>query len=63
MKRLDAMDGMLAQRLAEIATKKKKAPPRPRKTPARVERDISPESASSQTNGICGMEQQFRIQG
>ena len=42
MKRLDAMDGMLAQRQAEIV-KKEKAPPRPRK--ARVERDISPEPA------------------
>ena len=51
MKRLDAMDGMLAQRQAEIA-KKEKAPPRPRK--ARVERDISPEPAPKE---------EFRIQG
>ena len=51
MKRLDAMDGMLAQRQAEIV-KKEKAPPRPRK--ARVERDISPEPASKE---------EFRIQG
>jgi len=51
MKRLDAMDGMLAQRQAEIA-KKEKAPPRPRK--ARVERDISPEPTSKE---------EFRIQG
>ena len=51
MKRLDDMDGMLAQRQAEIV-KKEKAPPRPRK--ARVERDISPEPASKE---------EFRIQG
>ena len=51
MKRLDAMDGMLAQRQAEIV-KKEKAPPRPRK--ARVERDISPEPAPKE---------EFRIQG
>ena len=51
MKRLDAMDGMLAQRQAEIV-KKEKAPPRPRK--ARVERDISPEPTSKE---------EFRIQG
>ena len=51
MKRLDAMDGMLAQREAEIA-KKEKAPPRPRK--ARVERDISPEPTPKE---------EFRIQG
>jgi hypothetical protein len=61
MKRLDAMDGMLAQRQVEITNKKKeKAPPRPRKTPVRVERDISPplrEPASSQGK------EQFRIQG
>jgi hypothetical protein len=48
---LDDMDGMLAQRQAEIV-KKEKAPPRPRK--ARVERDISPEPASKE---------EFRIQG
>ena len=51
MKRLDAMDGMLAQRQAEIV-KKEKAPPRPRK--ARVERDISPEPTPKE---------EFRIQG
>ena len=51
MKRLDAMDGMLAQREAEIV-KKEKAPPKPRK--ARVERDISPEPTSKE---------EFRIQG
>jgi hypothetical protein len=51
MKRLDAMDGMLKQREAEIV-KKEKAPPRPRK--ARVERDISPEPTSKE---------EFRIQG
>ena len=49
MKRLDAMDGMLAQRQAEIV-KKEKAPPRPRK--ARVERDISPPSGASFERGI-----------
>ena len=52
MKRLDAMDGMLAQRQAEIA-KKEKAPPRPRK--ARVERDISPPEPAPK--------EEFRIQG
>ena len=69
MKRLDAMDGMLAQREAEIV-KKEKAPPRPRKARAvSLGRDISPpshcerEPSSSQTNGIYGREQQFRIQG
>ena len=41
MKRLDDMDGMLAQREAEIAKKEEKAP-RPKKVPVRVERDISP---------------------
>ena len=51
MKRLDAMDGMLKQREAEIV-KKEKAPPKPRK--ARVERDISPEPTSKE---------EFRIQG
>jgi hypothetical protein len=51
IKRLDAMDGMLAQREAEIA-KKEKAPPRPRK--ARVERDISPEPASKEECRIQG---------
>jgi len=51
MKRLDAMDGMLAQRQAEIV-KKDKPPPRPRK--ARVERDISPEPTPKE---------EFRIQG
>ena len=54
MKRLDAMDGMLAQRGAEIA-KKEKAPPRPRK--ARVERDISPPSPEP------APKEEFRIQG
>ena len=57
MKRLDAMDGMLAQRQAEIAKKEKAPPPsnvmrKPRK--ARVERDISPEPAPKE---------EFRIQG
>ena len=51
MKRLDAMDGMLKQREAEIV-KKEKAPPKPRK--ARVERDISPEPTPKE---------EFRIQG
>ena len=54
MKRLDAMDGMLAQREAEIV-KKGKAPPRPRK--ARVERDISPPSPEP------APKEEFRIQG
>ena len=54
MKRLDAMDGMLAQRQAEIV-KKEKAPPRPRK--ARVERDISPPSPEP------APKEEFRIQG
>ena len=54
MKRLDAMDGMLAQRQAENA-KKEKAPPRPRK--ARVERDISPPSPEP------APKEEFRIQG
>ena len=54
MTRLDAMDGMLAQREAEIV-KKEKAPPRPRK--ARVERDISPPSPEPATK------EEFRIQG
>ena len=53
MKRLDAMDGMLAKRETEIE-KKEKAPPRPRKAPSRVERDISPELVANE---------QFRIQG
>ena len=60
MKRLDAMDGMLAQREAEIVKKEKAPPPsfqsavmrKPRK--ARVERDISPEPTSKE---------EFRIQG
>ena len=55
MKRLDAMDGMLAQRQAEIV-KKEKAPPRPRK--ARVERDISPPSPEP-----ASKKEEFRIQG
>ena len=54
MKRLDAMDGMLKQREAEIV-KKEKAPPRPRK--ARVERDISPPSPEP------APKEEFRIQG
>ena len=54
MKRLDAMDGMLAQRQAEIV-KKEKAPPKPRK--ARVERDISPPSPEP------APKEEFRIQG
>ena len=54
MKRLDDMDGMLAQRQAEIV-KKEKAPPRPRK--ARVERDISPPSPEP------APKEEFRIQG
>ena len=57
MKRLDAMDGMLAQRQAEIV-KKEKAPPRPRK--ARVVslgRDISPPSPEP------APKEEFRIQG
>jgi hypothetical protein len=58
MKRLDAMDGMLAQREAEIA-KKEKAPPRPRK--ARVERDISP--PSNQMEREPASKEEFRIQG
>jgi hypothetical protein len=52
MKRLDAVDGMLAQRQAEIV-KKDKPPPRPRK--ARVERDISPPEPAPK--------EEFRIQG
>jgi hypothetical protein len=54
MKRLDAMDGMLAQRQAEIV-KKEKAPPKPRK--AIVERDISPPSPEP------APKEEFRIQG
>ncbi len=57
MKRLDDMDGMLAQRQAEIV-KKEKAPPRPRK--ARVVslgRDISPPSPEP------APKEEFRIQG
>jgi hypothetical protein len=54
MKRLDDMDGMLKQRLAEIV-KKEKAPPKPRK--ARVERDISPPSPEP------APKEEFRIQG
>ena len=54
MKRLDDMDGMLAQRQAEIV-KKEKAPPRPRK--ARVERDISSPSPEP------APKEEFRIQG
>ena len=54
MKRLDAMDGMLKQREAEIV-KKEKAPPKPRK--ARVERDISPPSPEP------APKEEFRIQG
>ena len=51
MKRLDDMDGMLAQRQAEIV-KKDKPPPRPRK--ARVESPPSPEPTPKE---------EFRIQG
>ena len=54
MKRLDDMDGMLAQRQAENA-KKEKAIPRPRK--ARVGRDISPPSPEPVPK------EEFRIQG
>ena len=60
MKRLDDMDGMLAQRQAEIVKKEKAPPPsnvmrRPRK--ARVERDISPPSPEP------APKEEFRIQG
>ena len=51
MKRLDAMDGMLAQREAEIV-KNEKPPPRPRR--ARVESPPSPEPTPKE---------EFRIQG
>ena len=54
MKRLDAMDGMLAQRQAEIVKKEKAPPPLRRPRKARVERDISPEPTSKE---------EFRIQG
>ena len=54
MKRLDAMDGMLAQRQAEIAKKEKAPPPLRKPRKARVERDISPEPTSKE---------EFRIQG
>ena len=57
MKRLDDMDGMLAQRQAEIVKKEKAPPPLRRPRKARVERDISPPSPEPASK------EEFRIQG
>ena len=57
MKRLDDMDGMLAQRQAEIVKKEKAPPPLRRPRKARVERDISPPSPEP------APKEEFRIQG